>query len=222
MVKKKELSEEKRGIIIGLHKAEKSNRQIATELNIPRQTVDYNVKKFITKGTIVNNPRQGRPKATTSAEDRNIIMQSKRNRRLTAPEITARVNESRNNPVSMSTVKRRLLNAGLKGCVAVSKPLLKVINKKKRLDWARQHKNWTLEDWNNVLWSDESKLEIFGTKRRVFVRRYLNERVADNCTVASVKHGGGSVMVWGCFGGSTVGDLIKIEGILRKEQYKRS
>lgn len=81
MIKKKELSEEKRGIIVGLHKAEKSNRQIATELNIPRQTVDYNVKKFITKGTIINNPRQGRPKATTSAEDRNIIMQSKRNRR---------------------------------------------------------------------------------------------------------------------------------------------
>lgn len=138
MIKKKELSEKKRGIIVELYKAGKSNRQIATELNIPRQTVDYNVKKFITKGTITNNPRQGRPKATTSAEDINIIIQSKRNRRFTAPEITTRVNESRNNPVSVSTVKRQLLNAGLKECVAVLKPLLKVINKKKKLYWAQQ------------------------------------------------------------------------------------
>lgn len=98
---------------------------------------------------------------------------------------------------------------------------MKTANKKKRLNWAQQHKDWTIEDWNKVLWSDESKFEIFGTKKRVFVRRYSNERVADGCTVASVKHGGGSVMVWECFSGSAVGDLIKIEGILRKEGHRR-
>ena len=36
------------------------------------------------------------------------------------------------------------------------------------------------------------------------------------CLVPSVKHGGGGVMVWGCFAGDTVGDLIKIEGILNQ------
>lgn len=34
-----------------------------------------------------------------------------------------------------------------------------------------------------------------------------------------MKHGGGSVMVWGCFGNEKTGDLIKIDGILRKETY---
>lgn len=52
-----------------------------------------------------------------------------------------------------------------------------------------------MKDWNKILWSDESKFEVFGTKRRIFVRIYFNERVTDGCTVASVKHGGGSVMV---------------------------
>lgn len=221
MGKTKELSVETRGIIIGLHKAGKSNRQIAKDLKISRRTVDYNVKKFTTQGKVTNNPRQGRPRITNSRDDLNIIIKSKRNRRLTAPEITAQINESRNKPISLSTVKRRLLDAGLKGCLAVSKSLLKTANKKKRLNWAQQHKDWTIEDWNKVLWSDESKFEIFGTKRRVFVRRYSNERIADGCTVASVKHGGGSVMVWGCFSGSAVGDLIKIEGIFRKEGYKK-
>ena len=36
---------------------------------------------------------------------------------------------------------------------------------------------------------------------------------------ASVKHGGGNVMVWGCFGAGKVGDLYKVKGILNKEGY---
>lgn len=31
--------------------------------------------------------------------------------------------------------------------------------------------------------------------------------------------GGGNVLVWGCFAGTVVGDLVKIDGIMRKEQY---
>ena len=35
----------------------------------------------------------------------------------------------------------------------------------------------------------------------------------------SVKHGGGNVMVWGCFGGGKVGDLYRVKEILKKEGY---
>jgi len=62
---------------------------------------------------------------------------------------------------------------------AVRKPLLRSQNKKKRLEWTKKHRYWTTSDWNKVLWSDESKFEIFGSKRRVFVRRLAGERVSD-------------------------------------------
>jgi hypothetical protein len=39
--------------------------------------------------------------------------------------------------------------------------------------------------------------------------------------VPTVKYGGGSVMVWGCFSGCGTGDLVKINGIMKKEQYKQ-
>ena len=53
----------------------------------------------------------------------------------------------------------------------------------------------------------------------VFVRRQNGERMTDGCVVPTVKHGGGSVLVWGCFGGKSSGDLVQIKGIMKKEQY---
>src|SRR4029434_7612670 len=71
----------------------------------------------------------------------------------------------------------------------------------------------------------ESKFKIFGSNRRVFVRRREGERMVSTCVVPTVKHGGrgggggGGVMVWGCFAGDTVGDLFKIQGLLNQHGY---
>lgn len=216
MVKTKNLSVRERAEIIGLPKIKKSNREIAKLLKISRRTVDYNVKKFLNTNEVTDKKKCGRPRKTTTFEDKLIVRLSSRKRRLTASEINIGLKN-----ISVSTVKRRLREVGLNGRVAVKKPLLRKANVKKRLKWARKHKNWTVEDWKKVLWSDESKFEVFGSKRRIYVRRHVNEKYLPECIVPSVKHGGGSVMVWGCFGGTNVGDLIKIEGILNKEGYKK-
>ena len=46
-----------------------------------------------------------------------------------------------------------------------------------------------------------------------------SEWMVSACMVPTVKHGGGGVMVWGCFAGDTVGDLFKIEGTLNQHDY---
>jgi hypothetical protein len=51
-----------------------------------------------------------------------------------------------------------------------AKTVLKDTNKKKRLAWAKKHKQWTLDWWKSALWPDESKFESFGSNRSVFVR----------------------------------------------------
>lgn len=105
----------------------------------------------------------------------------------------------------------------LKGRVAAKKPYLRPANIKKRLKFANDHKHWTEEDWMKVLFTDESKFEIFGTKRRVYIRRRPHEKYHKSCILPTVKHGGGSVMVWGSVSAKGVGPLKLIEGIMDKK-----
>ena len=53
--------------------------------------------------------------------------------------------------------------------------------------------------WKHVLWSDESKYNLFGSDGQVMVWRTPKEEYDKKCIVPTVKHGGGSVKVWGLF-----------------------
>ena len=97
---------------------------------------------------------------------------------LPASEIAAQINASRsssNRHISTSTVQRRLFESGLHGRMAAKKLQLKDTNDKKRLAWAKKQEQWTLDQWKYVLWSDESKFEIFGSNLCVFVGRRVGE-----------------------------------------------
>lgn len=178
------------------------------------------IDKFKKTGEVKNVQRAGRPRITSIAEDRKIVITSKRNRFKTAPIIAAEMNKHRQRKMSSVTVKRRLIEIGLNGRVAAKKPLLRPTNLKKRLQFAKDHLDWTFEDWSKVLWTDESKFEIFSSKRRVYVRRFKHERAAKYCIAPTVKHGGGNVMVWGCFSAAGIGDLVQVTGRMKKEQYQ--
>jgi hypothetical protein len=51
------------------------------------------------------------------------------------------------------------------------------------------------------------------------VRCKKNEKILEECLTPSVKHGGGIVIVWGCFGGGKVGVKYRVKGVLKKEGY---
>ena len=48
------------------------------------------------------------------------------------------------------------MEAGLGGIIATRKPLLSSQNKKKRLQWAKQHEQLIVDDWKRVLWAEKS------------------------------------------------------------------
>lgn len=221
MARTKQIPSDKRAQIVILSEAGNSQREIARFIGVSQRGVATTLKRYAETHSYADRKRSGRPRKTSKIDDRRIQMLSKRSRFRTVPDIRAEINETLSKPISAATVNRRLHEIGLYGRVAAKKPLLRAVNIRKRLNWAKKHLDWTIDQWKQVLWTDESKFEIFGSKRRTFCRRKPGERYKPECVKATVKHGGGSVMVWGCFSYDGVGSLFKVDGILRKEQYHR-
>ncbi len=70
-----------------------------------------------------------------------------------------------------------------------------------------------------LLWSDETKINVFGTDGFKTVWRRKGEEYKEKCMVPTVKHGGGSVLMWGCMSAAGVGELHFIDGIMNSQMY---
>ena len=142
--------------------------------------------------------------ATGMEDPESPLLQRISSLELPASEIAALINaslSSSNRHLSTSIVQRRLRESGDHGQNHGTKSLLNDINKKKRLAWAKKHKQWTLDQWKSVLWSDESEFDIFGFNHRVFVICRVGEQMISAYVVPTKKLGEGGVMVvcwWHC------------------------
>lgn len=121
---------------------------------------------------------------------------------------------------SVETIRRRLRDNKLNACSPRKVPLLSRKHVAKRLKFATSHSNWTVEMWRNVLWTDESKIVLFGGKgSRCYVRRPPNAEYNPNYTIKTIKHGGSSIMVWACFSYYGVGPIHWIRSIMDETIY---
>ena len=211
MGRKKSLSPTKRAKIVTLfNDAKLSKKAIARRENIDPKTVHRCLVKFESTGSYRDAPRSGRPAKLTIRDKRKLIRILEIDRRRSSAQLRDDLAIGGGTSVNSSTIRRFLLRMGFRGRVAVRKPFISEVNRKKRVEFAESHLNWTEADWSRVLWSDESKFEYFNQRTRIHVRRRPGERYKLKCMVGTVKHGGGFVLVWGSFGTAGVGDLVYI------------
>ncbi len=88
-----------------------------------------------------------------------------------------------------------------------------------RLAWAQRHLHWTRNNWNKVIFSDESRFTVSHADGRMRVYRRKNERFAQCCIRERDRFGGGSVMVWGGILGNAKTDLVIVQGNLNAQRY---
>lgn len=217
MAARKEIALQVRKLIVQDHEKGLSLRKIAEKYSISKTCVDKVCKKFAATQQIGNLPGRGRKRATTKREDTLIVRQTKFKPDISSVEIKDQLNLN----VSTKTIRRRLHENNLKSRVSIKKPMITAKNKKKRLEFAKNHIDKPISFWKNVIWSDESKFELVGKKRRRKIWRKTGEALLDKHTTKTVKFGGGSIMVWGCFSWHSIGNLQKIDGIMDARYYIR-
>ncbi|KAF7646092.1 hypothetical protein LDENG_00193750 [Lucifuga dentata] len=92
--------------------------------------------------------------------------------------------------------------------ISRKKPLLSKKNNATQLQFAKEYIGNPEAFWRSILWSEESKIELFGRNENCYVWRKANTAFLKKNLVPTVKHGGGSILVWACFAAGGPGNLV--------------
>ncbi|CAJ0967143.1 unnamed protein product [Ranitomeya imitator] len=219
MVKTKELSKDTRNKIVALHQAGKTESAIANQLGVKKSTVGAIITKWKTYKTTDNLPRTGAPHKIPPRGVRMITRTVSKNPRTMRGDLVNELQRAGTN-VTRPTISNTLRHHGLRSCSARRVPLLKPVHVRARLKFAREHLDDPEEFWENVLWSDETKLELFGRNTTCRVWRKKNSELHPSNTIPTVKHGGGNIMLWGCFSAKGPGRLIRVHESMNGAMYR--
>ncbi len=204
--------------IIYLHKKGEGYKKISKALLISQNTVAKVVQTFKKDGTATISQRYpGRPRKLTPRQERLLMRRVEENRHASSLQLSKEVESQTGVTISRDTIRRTLQMNGMHGCRPQKKPLLKPRHKKAHLEFARAHADKDENYWDSILWSDETKINVFGTDGFKTAWRRKGEEYKEKCMVPTVKHGGGSVLMWGCMSAAGVGELHFIDGIMNSQ-----
>ena len=108
-------------------------------------------------------------------------------RKATVTQIATRYNQGRQKSISERTVRRTLRQMGYSSRRPHRVPLLSAKNRKLRLQFAQAHRNWTIEDWKNIAWSDESRFLLQHSGGMVRILRQRHENMGPPCLSSTLQ-----------------------------------
>ncbi|GFV40340.1 hypothetical protein TNCV_2817741 [Trichonephila clavipes] len=122
--------------------------KLAYQLNEEAERTERLIRRL---RTAIRGFSSGRPRGTTPADDRYIVLQARRNRRQTAGEIARHTTQATGRPISRFTVARRLHGGGLFARRPIRCVPLTPAHQRRRSLWCREHRNWRDNEWGRVL-----------------------------------------------------------------------
>ncbi|GFW30291.1 transposable element Tcb2 transposase [Trichonephila clavipes] len=184
-----------RGRIIGKIEEERKITDVAREFDIAHSVVSRLWKSFKTTGMC--SRRHGEVVLEVRRLQKQIYHRiSKRNRRTTAQQVANQFLAASAKQISLKAVARRLRGRGLYARIPVVCVPLTRQHRTARLQWCREHHNWTEQDWPCVLFSDESRFSLSSDCRRQLIWRengtaYRPENIQEKDRYPTC-----SIMVW--------------------------
>lgn len=194
-------------------------REVGRRLAVSHSTIIRLQQRVQETGSSEYRPRSGRPRSTSRREDRFILFSALRNRMVTANTLRRELRTATHVNVSVSTIRNRLHDFQMHGRRAAVRVPLTAAHRRARVDWCRQHQRWNLQQWANVLFTDESRFSLQFNDGRRRVWRRQGERFIDGAVREVDRYGGGSVMVWAGFHLHGRTQLHVVEGTLTGQRY---
>ena len=142
------------------NKGIRSASVIHRETNIPLSTIYYNIDKLKQTNSLKHQGGNGRPRVLSGIEKKAIGQYIRRNNEITLNEIKENLSRTYHSSVSTSTIGRHLHEYGYRNVLPKSTHMLTSDDKKRRVQWAKQHKN---DDFTRTIFTDESSFQLFVT-----------------------------------------------------------
>jgi transposase len=212
------LSSQKKSDVLSMLQRGCTIREVSRSLHVGVGTVQRLRQKCVFN---VESSHGGRPRKMTPAMERSCVLNMTRGKLSTAVEATKNVQEAFGMQVCVETVRRVLRRGGLQSQVKQKKPRLSVKNIKARLDFARAHLDWTIDDWSRVIFFDESKINLFCSDGISWCWSRDPHELSTRTVTETVKHGGGGIMIWGSMTIYGPGLVYKVEGRLNQHGYRQ-
>ncbi|KAK3556624.1 hypothetical protein QTP70_010818 [Hemibagrus guttatus] len=182
-------------------------------------TLAFIIRKWNKFGITRTLPRAGRPATLINQGEKSLSQggdQEPHGHSQRAPAFLC----AERRTFQKKTISAALHQSGLYGRVAKWKPLLSKRHMTAHLEFAKRHLKDSQTMRNKILWSDATKIEHFGLNGKRHVRRKPGTSHHLANTIPTVKHGGGSIMLWGCFSAAGTGRLVRIEGKMNAAMYR--
>ncbi len=168
MGRKGDLSDFERGMVVGVRRAGLSISKTADLLGFSLTTISRVYREWSKKEKI-SSERQlcGRKCLVDVRGQRRMGRLVRDDRKATVTQITTHYKKGMQNTFFERTTHWTLKQMGYSSRRPHRVPLLSAKNRKRRLKFAQAHQNWTIEDWKNVAWSDESRFLLRHSDGRV-------------------------------------------------------
>jgi hypothetical protein len=209
MGKRPDVPPETRGLILGMHQCQRSVKEIATAVSLGLSTVYRVIAKHENSAPESQRQNCGMKKIFGSRYAHRIHRAVTVNPFMSAREVRMFIEDGKLRLPSRRTISRVLQTTlRMPARRPAKKPRLTAQQRQTRLEFCERYEGWTADDWERVLFSDESMIQQFRCFHQ-YVRRPAGQRFNIRYTKTTVKHCD-SVMIWGAFGARGVGDLFFI------------
>ena len=135
------------------------------------------------------------------------------------PHITAKRVVHKGLSVHRTTIQHPFNNKELHGRLARKNNLNTKI---KYLKFVKENIEQPAAFWNNVLWTDKIKIELFGNHQRRYVwgKKGCREAFVE-ISLPTVKLGGGSIVLWDSVAAGGTGNIVRVEGRIYSTKYQQ-